>query len=383
MARLENARSASGSVSSSANREQGLEKVTPTNRLEETDSWTQKVGQLSEIFEKWNPTLLFFPNSHDWNRPTGRTSTYLGRLAEPEDFNPFLVETEYCGQMPAPNLLVESSTEEVADLLGALSHHEGELKRNPFHLRMPSWMQDNVRRGAEVVGGQEAWPPLTSPPCTESVDGWTGSGFPHGKVGRCSLVAQTAKRRFSPSLQISGSPSLEERTDGESVESKRRFEEPPRSPGFQGFQLALQEASRHKVILSPSHPFFQNRLRACSESGGTAVLSTPRVSLLLRVRAEQVSTTPVIVQIPIQDSANFRQPRSPVGFSQWLSLDIFARLAENENHHPPRINLQSFGQNFPQSAFTRSAYAHYNNDHCQYPWAYLLRKPDFEAFAHG
>ena len=34
---------------------------------------------------------------------------------------PFLVETEYWGQMHF-NLLVESSTEEVADLLRALSH---------------------------------------------------------------------------------------------------------------------------------------------------------------------------------------------------------------------------------------------------------------------
>jgi len=28
------------------------------------------------------------------------------------------------------------------------------VKRNPYHLRMPAWMQDNVRRGAELVGGQ-------------------------------------------------------------------------------------------------------------------------------------------------------------------------------------------------------------------------------------
>ena len=56
--------------------------------------------------------------------------------------------------MPHPNLMVENTVEEVADLLGALSHHRGELERNPFHLRLPAWMQDNVRRGAEVVGGQ-------------------------------------------------------------------------------------------------------------------------------------------------------------------------------------------------------------------------------------
>ena len=78
----------------------------------------------------------------------------LDALAGIDDFFPFLIETEYWGQMPRPNLLVESSTRELADLMAALSHHRGELQRNPFHIRMPAWMQDNVRRGAEVVGGQ-------------------------------------------------------------------------------------------------------------------------------------------------------------------------------------------------------------------------------------
>ena len=78
----------------------------------------------------------------------------MDTLSQMDNFFPFLIETEYWGQMPAPNLLVESSADQVADLLGALSHHKGELQRNPFHLRMPGWMQDNVRRGAEVVGGQ-------------------------------------------------------------------------------------------------------------------------------------------------------------------------------------------------------------------------------------
>ena len=65
-----------------------------------------------------------------------------------------LIETEFWGQIKEPNLLVESSVEEVGDLVAALSHHKGEVRRNPFHLRLPAWMQDNVRRGAEVVGGQ-------------------------------------------------------------------------------------------------------------------------------------------------------------------------------------------------------------------------------------
>ena len=51
--------------------------------------------------------------------------------------------------MPEPNLMVENTADEVAELIGALSHHRGELERNPFHLRLPAWMQDNVRREAK------------------------------------------------------------------------------------------------------------------------------------------------------------------------------------------------------------------------------------------
>jgi hypothetical protein len=71
-----------------------------------------------------------------------------------DSFSTTLVETEFWGQTQDPNLMVESSMQEVADLVAALSHHRGEVERNPFHLRLPAWMQDNVRRGAEVVGGQ-------------------------------------------------------------------------------------------------------------------------------------------------------------------------------------------------------------------------------------
>jgi hypothetical protein len=56
--------------------------------------------------------------------------------------------------MDAPNLMVESSPAEVADLVAALSFHVGEVARNPYHLRLPAWMIDNVRRGAELFGCQ-------------------------------------------------------------------------------------------------------------------------------------------------------------------------------------------------------------------------------------
>jgi hypothetical protein len=69
-------------------------------------------------------------------------------------FKCHVVETEFWGQMTEPNLLVESSVADVADLVAALACHAGEVRRNAYHARLPAWMMDNVRRGAELVGGQ-------------------------------------------------------------------------------------------------------------------------------------------------------------------------------------------------------------------------------------
>jgi hypothetical protein len=56
--------------------------------------------------------------------------------------------------MDTPNLMVESSQPDIVDLITALTFHVGEVKRNPYHLRMAAWLMDNVRRGGELVGGQ-------------------------------------------------------------------------------------------------------------------------------------------------------------------------------------------------------------------------------------
>ena len=64
-----------------------------------------------------------------------------------------VVETEFWGAMPDPNLMVQSTTADVADLVAALTFHAGEVARNPYHVLLPAWMSDNVRRGGELIGG--------------------------------------------------------------------------------------------------------------------------------------------------------------------------------------------------------------------------------------
>ena len=134
----------------------GLEKINPRTRSDDSGSWKAAVGVIADSLRKHQPRAILFPHVLDWN------STHIGThhlvmdalKTLPLEFHCFIAETEFWGQMPAPNLMVELSTDHLAELLAALSFHVGEVRRNPYHLRLPAWMQDNVRRGAELVGGQ-------------------------------------------------------------------------------------------------------------------------------------------------------------------------------------------------------------------------------------
>jgi LmbE family N-acetylglucosaminyl deacetylase len=134
----------------------GLEKITPTTRAGEPEHWERAVKVIAASLARNNPRVIFFPHEFDWNSThVGTHFLVMDALKRmPANFQTLLVETEFWGQMPSPNLMVESSVEDVAELLAALSFHVGEVRRNPYHLRMPAWLQDNVRRGAELVGGQ-------------------------------------------------------------------------------------------------------------------------------------------------------------------------------------------------------------------------------------
>jgi len=134
----------------------GLEKVSVTTREKDKPLWSQMVKTIAAILTTHQPRVIFFPHQLDWN------STHIGvhfllldaLQSLPQEFTCYVVETEFWGQMPTPNLIVEYSPADVADLITATSFHVGEVQRNPYHLLIPAWMQDNVRRGAELVGGQ-------------------------------------------------------------------------------------------------------------------------------------------------------------------------------------------------------------------------------------
>lgn len=135
--------------------EKGLEGINPVAREQQPKGWSAAVEAIADILAAQQPSIVFLPHADDWNKThIGTHYLVLEALGRRPSSACLVVETEFWGAMVAPNLMVESSAADVADLVTALSLHVGEVARNPYHLRLPAWMMDNVRRGAELVGGQ-------------------------------------------------------------------------------------------------------------------------------------------------------------------------------------------------------------------------------------
>jgi LmbE family N-acetylglucosaminyl deacetylase len=133
----------------------GLDNVRPATRAHDAVAWSRMVGIIAALLEKHRPKVIFFPHELDWNSThVGVHFLVLDALRAARDVQCHLIETEFWGQMQTPNLMVEYSADVVADLMAATSFHVGEVRRNPYHLLFPAWLMDNVRRGAELVGGQ-------------------------------------------------------------------------------------------------------------------------------------------------------------------------------------------------------------------------------------
>lgn len=113
---------------------------------------------LTQVVRDAAPRLILFPHADDANsthRDAHRRA--LAALGEAgAGYQGFVAETEYWSTLRDPNLMVAASADAVADLAAALSFHEGEIARSPYHILLPCWLADGARRGAELVGGQGA-----------------------------------------------------------------------------------------------------------------------------------------------------------------------------------------------------------------------------------
>jgi LmbE family N-acetylglucosaminyl deacetylase len=154
----------------------GLDGVRPATRANDPAAWSRMVSVIAALLEKHHPRVIFCPHELDWN------GTHLGvhflvmdALKAARGVSCHVVEFEFWGQMQTPNLMVEYTAEDVADLVAATSFHVGEVQRNPYHVLIPAWMLDNVRRGAELVGGQGGAAPSFLFAQLFRLRRWTGS----------------------------------------------------------------------------------------------------------------------------------------------------------------------------------------------------------------
>lgn len=134
----------------------GLEQINAATRRQQPEHWAACVAVIAHILVEHRPAVVFFPHDSDWNSThIGTHHLLMDALARQDGaFSCHVVETEFWGAMTTPNLMAECSEQDLAEMMTALSCHVGEVHRNPYHLLLPAWMQDNVRRGGEVVGGQ-------------------------------------------------------------------------------------------------------------------------------------------------------------------------------------------------------------------------------------
>lgn len=136
--------------------EGGLKGLHPDRRNPVDMTWEAAVAIIAGLLERHRPSMVFVPHAEDRNSThQGTHALVMEALQLLGDGVPCrLMETEFWSPMPDPNVMVESSLEDAAFLVAATSFHRGEVRRNPYHLRLLSWMSDNVRRGGELLGGQ-------------------------------------------------------------------------------------------------------------------------------------------------------------------------------------------------------------------------------------
>jgi len=141
----------------------GLADINLATREKYTAQWQRSIDCIAAILHKHQPAVIFIPHEADWN------STHIGThflvtdaLQQLKDITCHVIETEFWQAMETPGIMVESSQEDTAQLTTALSFHIEEVKRNPYHLNLPAWMQDNVRRGSEHLAGQGGQAPRFS-----------------------------------------------------------------------------------------------------------------------------------------------------------------------------------------------------------------------------
>ncbi|UXH76564.1 PIG-L deacetylase family protein [Roseateles amylovorans] len=137
----------------------GFEQIKPEAADADTPLWREQVRQTAALLAAERPALVLVPHAQD-GIPThiGVHRLVTAALREAR-LSTVVAHTEFWATQPAPTTLIETGLRDTARLVRALACHVGEIERNPYHLRLPAWMADNVRRGGELLAGPGETPP--------------------------------------------------------------------------------------------------------------------------------------------------------------------------------------------------------------------------------
>ncbi|MGE3609086.1 MAG: PIG-L deacetylase family protein [Bacteriovoracaceae bacterium] len=119
------------------------------------ENWSKKQKELKSLIQKYAPDIILAPHLKDHHPTHIKTGELLKKvLSSLNKMNILVAWTEFWSPLNKPNLLIEVPIEIVELQMKALEAHVGEVQRNPYHLRLPAWMMDNVRRGSELITGK-------------------------------------------------------------------------------------------------------------------------------------------------------------------------------------------------------------------------------------
>jgi LmbE family N-acetylglucosaminyl deacetylase len=118
------------------------------------ESWSAKKTKLKAIIKKYQPTLIIAPHEKDLHPTHELTSQLLKDCLSSQKVT--VAWAEYWAQVKEPNAIVEISEEIHLKQVRALEFHQGEISRNPYHIRLLGWQMDNVRRASEILATKGA-----------------------------------------------------------------------------------------------------------------------------------------------------------------------------------------------------------------------------------
>lgn len=118
------------------------------------EKWSDKEKKLVNQIRKDQPKLIIAPHREDYHPTHIRTSELTLRVLRKSKATTTVMWAEYWSPQSKPNVLIGYSHDLLIKQVKALHFHKGEISRNPYHLLLPAWQIDNVRRGSEWISGK-------------------------------------------------------------------------------------------------------------------------------------------------------------------------------------------------------------------------------------